>query len=96
MAFAEDLTAFLSTNDFAVMATVNGAQVAVIYTADYTPASVGSFGMASSSPAIELRTQDVPPSPAGKPVTVNGAAYTIAEHQPDGTGMSVLILTGAA
>lgn len=76
---------------------VNGVACNAIFTNPYAQSTLGmGMAMASSGPSLRLRTQDVPPSPAGKPVTVNGAAYTIAEHQPDGTGMSVLILTGAA
>lgn len=96
MAFAEDLTAFFDTNGFAVSAILAGGSVAGIFDQAYALADVGLTGMASSSPTFTLATSDVPANPAGASLVVNGATYTIVEHQPDGTGMSVLILERAA
>ena len=95
--YAEDLTAFFDVdNGFAVTASFSGgSSAACIFDADYNAGLVGVSGMAAVQPAITLPTASVPASPIGTGVTVNSVAYTIAEHQPDGTGISVLYLERA-
>ena len=78
-----------------VVAVVDGVQVAGIFNNGYSAAAVGPLGMASTGPVLELPTASVPRSPEGKRVIVRGAAYVIAEHQPDGTGNSRLTLEAA-
>ncbi len=73
-------------------ATVNGVTKAAIFDAAYALGSVGQFGMSSSQPALTIATSDVPADPVGLPVMVNGASYLIAVHEPDGTGISRLLL----
>jgi hypothetical protein len=92
MAFTEDLTAFFNVDDFAVAATLNGATVKAIFDNNYELGSVGPFGMSGTQPTLTLSTADVPTDPIGKSAVVNGKTYTIAVHQPDGTGVSQLLL----
>jgi hypothetical protein len=82
--------------DFGQSAVVGGEQVSVIFDNAYEGASVGAMVMAGTQPAITLATADVPANPVGATVTTGGSAYTIAEHRPDGTGMSVCLLETAA
>lgn len=58
----------------------------------YTRGQVGDLGMASSSPALTVATADVPASPVGKPAVVRGIDYLVATHEPDGFGLSRLML----
>lgn len=76
-------------------ATVDGNPVDVIFDGAYVTSDVG-MGMANARPAITLATSDVPATPNGKPVIVNGVTYAIAAHEPDGTGVSVLLLERTA
>ncbi len=92
MPFVEDLTAFLA--DFGEAVTLNGVAGTAIFDADYAVANAGG-GVASTAPVLQLRTADVPALPVGKGVVVRGVNYTIAEHQPDGTGWSLLLLERA-
>jgi hypothetical protein len=78
-----------------VAAVLNGSTVPAIFDNGYALASAGPLGMASSQPALDLPTASVPASPVGLPVTVSGANYTIGAHEPDGTGMSRLMLEAA-
>ena len=78
--------------DFAQTATVGGVEVMVIFDAAYEAANVGSMVMASTQPAITLATVKVPASAVGQTVVVAGKSYTIAAHEPDGTGISVLYI----
>lgn len=89
MPFTEDLSVFLA--DFGQSVTLNGATVTVIFDRNYAVADIGA-GVSSTAPALTLKTSDVPASPVGKAAVVSGTNYTVAEHQADGTGMSVLLL----
>jgi len=79
-----------------VDAVIDFETVPAIFDSAYTLASVGPYGMASSQPMLTLATADVPATPVGKPAVVNDIAYTIAAHEPDGTGVSRLLLEVAA
>lgn len=92
MAMVEDFSAFMQLSDFAVNATLAGLPVRAIFDRDYAQAEVGFSGMATTSPALTLKTSDVPAASVGLAVVVAGSDYRIAEHKPDGTGISVLML----
>jgi hypothetical protein len=78
--------------DFGQTATVGGAEVSVIFDAAFAQASVGPIGMASSQPMLTLATANVPANPVGTAVVVGAANYTVGAHEPDGTGISRLML----
>lgn len=96
--FVEDLTPFFSTDNVGVsVATVGGvAGVGVHFDNAYALGNVGLLGMASSQPAITLPTAQVPADPVSTSVVITAGegagSYTVAEHQPDGTGISRLVL----
>lgn len=87
MAFAEDLTPFFNTAEFADDAMLDGFPVRGIFERTYVEAG-GGMGMSSTAPAFTLPTFDVPANPVGKLLVINGIAYRVAEHEPDGTGIS--------
>ncbi len=94
--FAEDTSAYFDTTcGFAQTATVGGASVAVIFDNANALGSVGPFGMASTQPSITLPTTQVPATPVGTTVVVGGGTYLVAAHEPDGTGISRLLLESA-
>jgi hypothetical protein len=88
----EDLAPFFA--DFAVACTVNGAAVRGIFDNGFALGAVG-IGMAGTQPTLRLRTADVTADPVGQAVSVNAVAYTVTAHEPDGTGVSVLMLERA-
>lgn len=93
MAFTEDLLAFLDTGDFAVTATYDSdTSVVGIFGNAHELAPLGMAMHASSAPAFICRAADIDASPTGKAMVINSISYTIAEHQPDGAGMTTLIL----
>lgn len=89
----EDLAPFFA--DFAVDATVNGAAVRGIFDAGWQPAEVGLVGMSSARPMLTLPTAGLSADPVGQTAVVNGISYLVAVHQPDGTGVSTLMLERA-
>lgn len=88
--FTEDLTAFFT--DFGVTATVGGASVQVIFDNANQGTRVGLLGMAGTQPAITCKTADLTADPVGLTAVVGGVAYTITQHEPDGTGISLCLL----
>ena len=90
MAFTEPLGAFFG--DFALLAFVDSRPARVIFDHAYAE----GLGIAGTAPQITARSTDVAHATVGSAVVVNGTAYTVAAPpQPDGTGVTVLILAAA-
>lgn len=100
MAMVEDHTAFFSTAEFADPATLNGVGVTGIFDNGYESAGAGLSGMSSSQPAFTLPASSVPAGSVGKTLAVSTGVgvgnYKVVEVQPDGTGLTVLLLERAA
>jgi hypothetical protein len=96
MPFAENLSTFFA--DFGTQALFDGASAPVlaIFDGAADTSVLGGMGMATTSPALTLPTSDVPDPVEGLGVAVEGGQYRVAEHRPDGTGMSTLFLTRVA
>lgn len=88
--FVEDLSLFLS--DFGVSATLDGATTHGIFDNGYALGNVGLTGMASTQPTFTLPTASISGEPEGQTLVVNATSYYVSAHEPDGTGMSRLIL----
>jgi hypothetical protein len=90
--FATD--AFFNTAEFAVTGVLDGAAVVGILDRGYALGNVGLVGMAGTQPVFTC------PTPAGDPVgqvlMVGTDRYVVAAHEPDGTGVSRLLLEVAA
>lgn len=90
MAFVEDTAPFLA--DFGVAATVGGVSLTGIFDNAYAD----PFGIvASASPVLLIVSSAAPSAAVGNTVVVGGITYTIAEIQPDGTGITRLMLKTA-
>lgn len=72
-------------------AVLAGQSFAVVFDAAYAD----PLGIAGTAPRAQCVSADVSTATFGTPITVNGAAYTVREKQPDGTGMTVLLLEAA-
>ena len=91
--FVENTAAFFT--DFGQTVTLGGAAVSGIFDNGYALGSVGAIGMASSQPTLTLATAHVPANPVGTAVVVGAANYVVCAHEPDGTGVSRLMLEAA-
>jgi len=89
MAFTEDLTAFFNTDDFADAATLAGVDVVGIFDNGYVESATGA---ASRQPTFTLPTASVPALSTDAIFIHAGQRYTVEQHEPDGTGVSVLFL----
>lgn len=98
MAFAENFDDFFDVDDFAVQAQLTKQGVFVrsitgIFINDFefqnTEVRIGTGG---AQPEFHCKTGDLLGVTRGHGLDVDGAAYTIQDIRPDGTGVSVLIL----
>ncbi len=84
--FAEDLTQFFRTDDFAIAATwsVGPATVKGIFDAAYLRA----LGMVDATgPVFVCAAADMPGVDQGQTLTIAGTVYLITGVEPDGTGV---------
>lgn len=93
--FAEDMSPFFNTAEFASDATLAGLPVRGIFDSSYV-AEGGGMGMSSTVPVFMLPTASIPANPVGLLLVVGGVTYAVAVPEPDGTGVTVLILERAA
>lgn len=81
-------------------AMLQGVPVSGLFDNGYATGNVGQFGMASTQSMFTLATALVPADVIGLTLTVGDAldqvGYKVVEHQPNGTGISALLLERAA
>lgn len=90
MGITIDAAEFMDTTyGFAVSVTVDGVACSAIF----DNANADTFGIvANTQPTLLLASDAAPLAAVGDAVSVAGTSYTIAEIQPDGTGMTRLLL----
>jgi hypothetical protein len=88
MPFTEDLTAFFNPDDFGTAVTYNGGTIYGIFDNEYV--EIGA--VATLAPILTCRTSDVSAASEGTSIVIGGVTYQIMVKQPDGTGVSRLIL----
>ena len=72
-------------------AALNGVEVAGMFDNSYHAGDIG-IGMASTQPAFTTLTANVVGEAVGQLLVIHGTSYYVAAHEPDGTGMSLLLL----
>ena len=92
----DPIRVFFNPVEFGVEATLAGEPVVGILDAGYQLGNVGLVGMAGAQPVFTLPTASVDGDPVGQTLTVGAASYVVAAHEPDGTGVSRLLLEVAA
>lgn len=90
MAFTEDIAGYLV--DYGEAVSVNGTALTAIFDNAYTE-NFGEF--AGTRPVLTCREADVAAVVRGMPAVVRTVAYTVVNLQPDGTGITRLMLERA-
>lgn len=92
--FTEDLTVFFDTaNGFAETVTYQGTHIDVIFDDAFVNIGVGQFGgVESRKPACLAREADVPSVAHGHTVKRGAVTYHVIGVEPDGTGVTLLVL----
>ncbi len=75
--------------------TLGGIAVSGIFDNAYQLAGVGGNGFASSQPSYALPSSSLTGDPTGLALVVNAISYTVVAAEPDGTGITVLMLEKA-
>lgn len=91
MAFTEDLSAFLDTDDFADAATHGGSAKNVIFDRSY----LEQMGIQTSAPTALGRKSDWTGVAQGDAVVIRSTSYTVAEFHhdpPEMPDMTILLL----
>lgn len=91
MAFSEDLALF--TADFGVNGTLAGSAVRGIFDGPAVTQALGDGGATAAEPQYQLPTASVPANSYDAVLVIPQGTFRVREHLPDGTGMSLLILT---
>ena len=87
MAFVEDLVSFFA--DFGVAGTLSGVPVRGIFDA----AGSAQLGIQAADPQFQLPSASVPAAVFDATLIVPAGTYKVREAIPDGTGMTLLVLT---
>jgi hypothetical protein len=94
--FAEDLTIFFNTNEFAFEGTLDGVGVTGILDSGFEDPTLAGFGVVGSSPKVMLPATSVPTHPEGRALVIasglGAGTYKVTQAYPDGTGITVLHL----
>ena len=83
---------FFNTQHFAQVAVLGGVTVHGIFDDAYAVGDVGELGMATSQPTLLLSSSQVPANVRGMTLQVDGQHFSVEDVQPDGTGMTLLLL----
>lgn len=97
MPFTEDLTPFFA--DFAVDATVGAATVSVIFDRAHLELMSGmSGGIGGTEPLALAQTADVTANSITRntAIVIGGTTYYVTDLRPDGTGLTLLVLSTEA
>ena len=96
MTFADDMLTdldnIMNADEFGIAAVVDGDAVTGIFDNNY----VEIEGVSGTYPVLTCKTSDVSGAAQGDVVTVNSTSYRIASVQPDGTGVTQLVLEETA
>lgn len=88
-----DLDIFLNNEEFAIEVTYNLTTFNGIYDNAFIDDQQGGIQAETLDPQIMVKTSDVSGLTHGETMTVNSVAYKVREIQPDGTGLTRILLT---
>ena len=63
-----------------------------IFEPSYALGGVGTVGMAATAPVLSVRTDQLESDPVGYELEIDDTTYRVAAHEPDGAGVSRLLL----
>ena len=92
MAFVEDFTEFLDTDEFAVDAEILGKCVTGIFDGSY----IEALGVEGLHPVFTCALADVASVQHGDSLTMSTLSYHVVGIEKDGTGMVTLVLEDQA
>ncbi len=91
MDFSGDVADFLA--DFGVPVSWNNTTITAIFKDEFHEVLLEGIGVESADPQLICSSADVAAAAQGQTATVGGVAYYIRGVHPDGTGITILILS---
>jgi hypothetical protein len=88
-----DLDTFLNSDEFADDITYNSVTIQGIFDDEFSSAVQGEMGIESTVPQVLVKTSDVVGIAHADLMTINSTVYKVIGIQPDGTGMTMLLLS---
>jgi len=92
MSFTEDL-ANMIYGDFSTVATIGNNPVKCIFNAPYKAVNMATGQLETTAPEAHCLAADVAAVKHKDTVIINGVTYKIKGIEPDGNGITVLILS---
>jgi hypothetical protein len=84
----QNLTPFFNTQEFATLAMIGGLAVSGVFDRLY----VEYADITGNHPTFLCPSEQISHIELGDEITINQKSYTIAAIQPDGTGLTLLVL----
>ena len=84
---------FLNNDEFSVDILYNAATIRGIFDNDFAVAVEGENGVETTVPAVQVNSTEVASAVQGETMTINSIVYKITGIHPDGTGMTVILLS---
>ena len=88
MPMIEDMSAFLNSDEHGTIATYKTTEIVGIFENQYV--EIG--GVQSVKPTFLIDDASAPNIARGNTITIDGIVYKFILSQPDGTGMTLLVL----
>lgn len=88
---------YFDTSDFAQLANFDQGAVhtviPVIFDAAYQVSNIGDIAVQNAAPRVTCKSSDVAGANHTGTITISSVVYKIVEVQPDGTGITELVLS---
>ncbi len=90
-----DLARMMDPCEFAQLVVISGVEAQGMFDEAYQGVNVGTGEVASAAPQVLCQTDALPAVQVGDEVTAAGRQWKVSGIQPDGTGLTTLILEKA-
>ena len=88
-----DLTTFLNPDEFAVEITYNSTMILGIYDNAFVEDQQNDINVETLQPQVIVKSSDVSSLSHGDTMTINSITYKVIGIQPDGTGLTIILLS---
>jgi len=89
-----DLDELFDKDEFAVEVTLTGGiKIDGIFDDEFRGVNIQDGEVRTTAPQVLCKSSDVSGVALGSTVTISSVAYKVIERQPDGTGLTTLILS---
>lgn len=89
-----DLDFFFAESEFAKKAVVAGKEIPVIFDRAFQESVQGDVVVMNREPTMHAKSSDLESVARGTVVQIDGNDYEVCQLEPDGTGITVVILKG--